>query len=150
MRPGDRDGVDYHFVTIEKFHQMQDAGEFLETATVHGHFYGTPKKSVMDALRHGADVVLVIDVQGRERLMRYDFGKELPQICSIFIRPETTEQLRKQLQGRGDSLDVIARRVPVAEKEIARAGEYDYVVTSYAGQPHLTLAHVMEIFEGVA
>ena len=149
MRPGDENGVDYHFDTEEEFHQVQSIGGFLETAVVHGNFYGTPKKPVMDALQRGADVIVDIDVQGWCRIKRYDFGAGVPQIHSIFIKPETTEQLRMQLLERGDSPDVIARRVTAAEKEIARANEYDHVVISHFGHPDRALAEVMEIFEGI-
>jgi guanylate kinase len=123
-REGEVDGRDYHFVTLETFERMQDAGDLLESAHVHGNYYGTPKGPLAKALEFGTDMVLEIDWQGAQQVRR-----SLPAVTGIFILPPSLEALHSRLRARGtDSEDVIARRLAAASGEIAHAAEFDYVI----------------------
>jgi guanylate kinase len=123
-RAGEQDGRDYHFVDEAAFRRMIDAGEFLEWAEVHGQFYGTSRRAVLPHLERGADVVVDIDVQGAERLMR-----GFPQAHSVFILPPSYAELVRRLRGRGlDGEPEIARRLADALDEIARYDSYQYVI----------------------
>ena len=124
MRPGEIDGVNYHFTDIPSFKARVDAGEFLEHAEVFGNFYGTSRRTVEDALAAGRDVVLEIDWQGARRVRDL-----FPAAVTIFIAPPSIEELQHRLQARGqDSAEVIAGRMAAAEDEMSHAGEYRYQV----------------------
>ena len=124
MRPGERDGVDYHFVTIEQFESMISAGAFLEYARVFGNFYGTSKHELQEQLTRGADVLLEIDWQGA-RQVRAVF----PEVVGIFVLPPSREALEERLRNRGqDSDEVITRRMEQAVTEMSHYHEYDYLV----------------------
>lgn len=123
-RPGEANGVDYHFVDQAKFLQMLGDAEFMESAEVHGAHYGTSQSLVDRALQAGNDVVLEIDWQGAEQIRRL-----YPEAVSIFILPPSMEALEQRLHGRGqDSADVIARRLAAAREEMSHVGEFDYVI----------------------
>ncbi len=123
-RPGEQDGKDYHFVSRELFEQMVERGDFLESASVHGNFYGTSEAWVRDQLHTGASIVLEIDWQGAQQVRR-----RIPDAIGIFILPPSMAILRQRLQGRAqDGADVIARRLQAARDEIAHAGEFDYAI----------------------
>ena len=106
QRPSEIDGKHYHFITADMFHAMKERGELLESAEVHGHFYGTPKKAVEQALASGWDVLFDIDWQGTEQIvaaMRAD-------VATIFVLPPSMDELRSRLERRAeDSAEVIAR-----------------------------------------
>ncbi len=123
-RAGETDGVDYNFVSRERFEAMVAAGEFLEWADVFGHLYGT---SLADTERHlegGHDVVLVIDVQGARKVRRR--GVET---TAVFVMPPSFEVLERRLRGRSkDSDDDIRHRLAVAKQEVASYAEYEFVV----------------------
>ena len=124
IRSGEVDGVDYHFVSIEKFLSMVQAGEFLEHAEVFGNFYGTSEKSVRKALEEGQDLVLEIDWQGAQQVR-----KQLPDAIGIFIVPPSREILAERLKGRAqDDEAVIEKRMAAAIEEISHYNEYDYLV----------------------
>ena len=127
MRKGEAKGVDYNFVDIETFIDMQQAGKFIESATVHNNSYGTSYAAVDDLLDRGYDVILDIDVQGVQLLKsknRYDF-------VSIFIIPPTLDELESRLRARKtDSEDVIMQRLINAGNEIKFANLYDYQVVN--------------------
>ncbi|MBI2194082.1 MAG: guanylate kinase [Planctomycetes bacterium] len=125
-RPGEIDGVDYHFLSREEFEKRLRAGWFAEHAEVHAHLYGTPRHPLEDALQQGVTFLLDIDVQGAERIrQRY------PGVLSIFILPPSTEALEKRLRGRRtDSPGVVERRLARARAEIARQDEFDYRVVN--------------------
>jgi len=124
IRSGETDGVDYHFVSIEKFLSMVQAGEFLEHAEVFGNFYGTSEKSVRRALEEGQDLVLEIDWQGAQQVR-----KQLPDAIGIFILPPSRETLAERLKGRAqDDEAVIEKRMAAAIEEISHYNEYDYLV----------------------
>ncbi len=124
QRPGEQDGVDYHFVTQEAFAAKRAAGDFLEYAQVFDHFYGTSKSAVEALLAAGKDVILEIDWQGARQVRQW-----MPQNLSIFILPPSKQALEQRLRGRGqDSEAVIARRMRDAQAEMQHYDEYDYLV----------------------
>ncbi|UCF75145.1 MAG: guanylate kinase [Betaproteobacteria bacterium] len=123
-RPGEADGRDYHFVSPEVFERMLEAGEFLESATVHGNRYGTSHKWIERELAAGRDVLLEIDWQGAQQVRKLVRG-----VVSIFILPPSFEALQARLIGRGqDSADVIARRLDAARAEMSHGAEFEYAI----------------------
>ena len=124
-RPGEQDGVDYHFVDDPEFDRLIDAGEFVEWAPVFGYRYGTPKAPVKAALREGRDILFDIDWQGTQQL-HAAMGEDL---VRIFLLPPSMQELEQRLHARGtDSDGVIADRMGRAESEISHWAEYDYVL----------------------
>ena len=125
-RPGEIDGVHYHFVERETFLQMQQAGAFLESAAVFGNHYGTAEESVRQGLRSGQDLLLEIDWQGARQVR-----KRFPQAISIFILPPSREALAERLRRRGqDEEAVIARRLAEAGEDLRHGKEYDYLIVN--------------------
>jgi guanylate kinase len=123
-RPGERDGREYHFVDEPTFVAMQERGEFLESAEVHGNRYGTAKKGINDALEQGRDLILEIDWQGARQIKTL-----YPDCVGIFILPPSMEELERRLRGRGQDADpVIERRLASAQAETAHAGEFKYAI----------------------
>ncbi len=124
MRPGEADGVNYHFVSREQFSAMLEHNDFLEHAEVFTNLYGTSQRWVEQTLREGMDLILEIDWQGAEQVRRL-----MPQAKSIFILPPTQEALRHRLTGRGqDSGEVIEQRMREAVSEMSHYVEYDYLL----------------------
>jgi len=124
-RPGERDGVDYRFVSREKFVKMIDQGLFLEYAEVHDNLYGTSIGAIGAQLEEGLDVVLDVDVQGAAILRR---EKQLD-ATHIFISPPTIAELERRLRGRGtESEQVIQLRLKNAANEMQAAKDYEYLV----------------------
>ena len=122
-RPGERDGVDYHFMSREAFERAVDAGQFLECAEYAGNRYGT-LRSELD--RDVAVLVLEIEVQGARQVR-----ERVPEAYTVFIAPPSREALRERLIGRGsDAPDQIERRLQVAEEEMAAEDEFDKVVVN--------------------
>ncbi len=123
-RPGERNGVDYHFIDDATFLAMQNRGEFLESAEVHGYRYGTSKKVILDAVKRGEDLILEIDWQGARQV------RELyPDCVGIFILPPSIEELERRMRARGQDADaVIRRRVENAREELLHAGEFKYAI----------------------
>jgi len=127
MRPGEIEGVDYHFVDDAEFDRMIAANEFVEWAFVFGHRYGTPKAPVKLALRRGRDILFDIDWQGARQL-EPDFGEHL---VTIFLLPPSMTELEERLQNRRtDSDAVIADRMRRAADEIDHWAEYEYVLVN--------------------
>ena len=125
-RPGEVDGVDYHFTDGERFQAMVTAGDFLEHARVFDNFYGTSRAAVEAQLAQGRDVVLVIDWQGAANIRRL-----LPDAVSVFVIPPSLDALRQRLTGRGqDSDEVIDRRLVDARSDIGHYGGFDYLVVN--------------------
>ena len=125
-REGERDGVDYNFVSRARFQTMVEAGEFLEYADVFGNFYGTRAADTDLALKEGKDVVLVIDVQGAQQVRERGLA-----LVSIFVLPPSYPILEQRLRGRSkDSPEAIARRLAVARQEVTGYCDYDYVVVN--------------------
>lgn len=126
MRPGERAGVDYHFVDRDRFVQMAGEGAFLEHAEVFGNFYGTSESGIQEQLKTGLDVILEIDWQGA-RQVRERFAD----VQSIYILPPTPAALRERLKSRGqDTEDIIARRMREAVSEMSHCPEFDYLVVN--------------------
>jgi len=124
-RPGEKQGVDYHFVSKPEFLTMIDAGRFLEHAEVHGNLYGTAKSGIRQQLEEGLDVILDIDVQGAAILRRT--GQMAA--AYVFIAPPSMAELEKRLRGRGtESEDRIQLRLQNARQELQAAGEYEYLI----------------------
>ena len=124
MRPGEEDGVHYHFIDKTEFSSMVDEGIFLEHATVFDNFYGTSQKALDDRLATGEDVIVEIDWQGAQQVR-----KKIPQALSVFILPPTREALKQRLNSRGqDSDEVIARRLQDATSDMGHFNEFDFVV----------------------
>jgi guanylate kinase len=125
-RPGETQGREYHFTDAADFAARRERGEFLESAEVHGNFYGTSRRWIEQRLDSGRDVLLEIDWQGA-RQVRDAF----PRAVGIFILPPSIEALDARLHKRGqDSPQVIARRLLAAGGEIAHAAEFDYVIVN--------------------
>lgn len=126
-RPGEVDGVDYQFTTLEDFAARVQRGEFLEHATVFGNAYGTPRGPVDAVLVTGRDVLFDIDWQGTQQLKE----KAREDVVSIFILPPSRSTLEQRLSSRGqDSAETVARRMAQANSEISHWAEYDYVVVN--------------------
>lgn len=124
MRPGEVDGVNYHFVSREEFLARLERNEFLEHAEVFGNLYGTSQRWLEQTLAEGYDLILEIDWQGAQQVRRL-----MPQAKSIFILPPTQEALRQRLNNRGqDSDEIIEKRMREAVSEMSHYVEYDYLV----------------------
>ena len=124
-RPGEVDGVHYHFVDTETFKKMAADGEFLEWAHVFGHRYGTPRAPVDELLEAGKDVLFDIDWQGAQQL----YQEAGPDVVRVFVLPPTMEELERRLRSRNtDSDEVIAARMERAANEISHWDGYDYVL----------------------
>lgn len=123
---GERDGVDYHFLSPGVFREWVDRGEFIEHVEFVGHCYGTPARSVLEPLKAGKSVVLVIDVEGAMKVKEM-----LPHAVTIFVRPPSLDELRRRISGRGrDTPEAIARRLDRARHELAFEDRYDRVVVN--------------------
>jgi guanylate kinase len=123
-RPGEKNGVDYHFVDDATFLAMRGRGEFLESAEVHGYRYGTSKRVITDALARGDDLILEIDWQGARQVRAI-----YPEAVGIFILPPSIEELERRMRARGQDSDaVIRRRLENARGEMDHAGEFNYAI----------------------
>ena len=124
MRPGDKEGVSYYFISRDEFENKIDNGDFLEYAEYNGNYYGTPKEHIEEKLQNGIDVILVIEVQGALKV------KELvPEAIFIFIMPPSMSELRKRLVGRKtEDKEKIINRFKRAYQEINEVSNYNYVV----------------------
>lgn len=126
-RPGEQEGVHYFFKTRTAFDQMKKQGEFLEQVEIYGNFYGTPAQSVPNILSEGKDVLFDIDHQGAEQIIK---TAKVP-VLSIFIMPPNINVLATRLKARlQDNIDVINKRLRLAEEEMSYAKNYDYIVVN--------------------
>jgi guanylate kinase len=124
MRPGEQDGVHYHFVDVAKFEAMIADGAFVEYARVFGNYYGTSKAAISQVLAGGQDLILEIDWQGAQQVRA-----QFPTVISIFVLPPSRAALRERLFGRGqDDAEVIARRLAEATLEMRQHPNYDYLI----------------------
>jgi len=127
MRPGERNGVDYHYITKEEFEARIGMDDFIEWARVHSNYYGTSKSFVNEGLKSGNALLFDLDVQGADSIKRI-YGDEAK---VIFIRPPSIEALEARLRGRAtDSDAVIEERLRNAREEIKRAHDYDFLITN--------------------
>jgi len=121
-REGDKNGVDYHFVSDSEFQNLVDNGEFIEWAKVFDNFYGTSQKSLTNSLKKSS-VIVEIDWQGARQL------KEIfPDAMSIFIKPPSILELENRLKNRGDDESLIKSRMSEAQNELSHQNEYDFLV----------------------
>lgn len=124
-RPGEVDGVHYHFVSDAEFDRMVEEDDFYEWAHVFGHRYGTPKGKIRAALKEGQDFLFDIDWQGTQQL----YQKDQQDVVRVFILPPSIDELHRRLKGRAtDSAEVIAARMERAQAEISHWDGYDYVI----------------------
>ena len=125
MRPGEKDGHDYHFIDRRRFDAMVEKNELLEWAEVFDNYYGTPAKPVMDALVAGRDVLFDIDWQGTQQLR----DQARNDMASVFVLPPSIPELERRLHTRAqDDYETIHRRMAKAADEMSHWAEYDYVV----------------------
>lgn len=123
-RPGETNGVEYHFVTKSQFEELIANDGLLEYASYCDNFYGTPKKAVFDMLDNGIDVFLEIEIKGFLQIK-----EKYPECVTIFLLPPSVEELERRLTGRGtESADVIKKRLETAKGELTYASEFDYNV----------------------
>ena len=142
-RPGEVDGVSYHFVDRERFEGLRRAGELLEANRVHDNWYGTPREEVRGALAEGRDVILKIDVQGAQQVK-----ERVDEALLVFIVPPSLETLFGRLRSRAtETADELELRQRNAAIELARQEDYDYVVTNETGQVVRTAGRIDEIIE---
>ena len=126
-RTDEIEGKHYHFIDVPEFERMRAAGELLESAEVHGNFYGTPRSRVEERLSNGRDILFDIDFQGTLQL----YEKCRADMVTIFILPPSIKELRKRLERRAqDSVDTIEKRLRNARLEMDHYREYDYVLVN--------------------
>ncbi len=125
-RPGEREGVDYHYVDQETFKQMIAEEQFIEHAEVFGNFYGTSKRQIKEKLQAGIDIILEIDWQGAQQVR-----KQFECCTNVFILPPSREELRSRLQERGqDSSDVIEKRMSESIAQMSHYDEFEYLIVN--------------------
>jgi guanylate kinase len=125
-RPGERDGVDYHFLTPEEFDRRVEAGDFLEHATYSGNRYGTLRSEVQRRLDRGEPVVLEIELQGARQIR-----EAMPDAVEVFVAPPSREALRARLIGRGtDTPEQVDARMRTADRELEAQSEFPHVVVN--------------------
>ncbi|MBB1387287.1 guanylate kinase [Pseudoalteromonas sp. SG45-5] len=125
-RPGEEDGVHYHFVATDEFKALIEKNDFFEWAQVFDNYYGTSKQAIESQLDAGIDVFLDIDWQGAQQVR-----KIMPSVQTIFILPPSKKELEQRLNNRGqDSADVIASRMAKAQSETSHYNEYDFVIVN--------------------
>lgn len=126
-RTDEIDGRDYHFIDVPTFEKLRDSGELLESAEVHGNFYGTPRAHVEEKLSAGRDILFDIDYQGTLQLLE----NCRPDMVTVFILPPSIKELKKRLERRAqDSKGTIQKRLKNARIEMEHYGEYDYVLVN--------------------
>lgn len=142
-RPGELDGVHYHFVTPARFRSMRRRGELLESAEVHGNWYGTRRVDVRETLAAGRHAVLKIDVQGARAVKA-----SVPDAVLVFIVPPSLEALFQRLRARAtETADELEIRQRDAAIELARQGDYDHVVVNETGMVDQTADRIVRIID---
>jgi guanylate kinase len=140
-RSGEVDGVDYHFLTSDAFDALREGGGLLEANLVHGHWYGTPRTEVTDALAMGRDVILKIDVQGAQVVK-----ERVADALLVFVVPPSLETLFQRLKARAtETADELELRQRNAAVELARQDDYDYVVVNETDQVERTAERIEAI-----
>lgn len=142
-RPGEREGINHHFVTKDDFINMISANELLEWAEVYGNYYGVPKQQVRDALARGQHVLIRVDVQGARRLRQL-----LPEALQIFVMPPSMDSLRLRLKQRGvNTAADMENRLKAASDELLESEEFDCCVVNADGKLDEAVRQVTEIFD---
>jgi len=140
-RAKEREDIDYRFVSVEQFQRMLERNELLESANVYGNWYGVPKDAVRQALAQGYDVMLKVDIQGVANIK-----KIVPQAVTIFLAPESMEELETRLKRRHtESAFDLARRLEIAGDEMKEAPEFDYVVINREREIERAVADIKAI-----
>jgi len=140
-RPGEKEGVDYFFVSKKKFQQMIDSNELLEWANVYGNLYGRPREPIRRALQSGQDVIVRIDVQGA-----VTYKKMLPGAVAIFMATPTIADLERRLKSRNtESKQELELRLKTAEKELEQLAIFDYIIVNRENEVEKTVADVRSI-----
>ena len=125
-RPGETEGTDYHFVTIDTFKEGIQNGEWAEWALVHGNYYGTSARFIDSAIKQGQDVLLDIDVQGAAQIVQ-----RFPDSVTIFVMPPDMEELKRRLEKRNtDDPQTVTRRLAAAEREMAERHRYRHIIVN--------------------
>lgn len=140
-RPGEREGINHHFLSVAEFQQAIEDDELLEWARVFGNYYGVPKRQVRDALSQGKHVIIRVDVQGALRI------KELaPEAFMIFVHPPNLDVLQRRLERRGVNSETdIATRLAAATDEIGQSEAFDRQVVNHEGELEAAVDEVIEI-----
>lgn len=138
QRQGEKDGVDYHFVSPERFQEMAKSGELLEWAQVYGNLYGVPRREVERPLKEGRDVMVKADVQGAATIKGI-----APQVLLIFLAPPSMEELVARLRQRNTESTVdLNQRIETAREEMKRLPLFDYVVVNHHDRVDIALAQI--------
>ena len=141
QRASEKDNVDYHFISMERFQEMIENKELLEWANVYGNMYGVPRQPVKQALDKGQDIIAKVDTQGAATIK-----KILPQAVFIFLRPTSIEELITRLkQRRTESPFDLALRIKTAEEEIKQLSLFDYIVVNKQGEIDQTVSQIEAI-----
>jgi len=141
QRAKERDNVDYHFISTEKFQEMIPRNELLEWANVYGNWYGVPKQSVKQALDKGQDIIVKVDIQGAATIK-----KILPQAVFIFLMPPSMEELTLRLKQRHTELPFdLALRLKTAEEEIKQLPLFDYIIVNKQDEIDLAVSSIKAI-----
>ncbi len=138
QRPGEKNGLDYHFVSKDQFRRMIDTGQLLEWANVYDNLYGVPKRQVQQALAQGLDVVVKVDVQGAATIKNI-----LPQAVFIFLTPPSLDELERRLKERKtESSEELKLRMETTRGEMDSLPLFDYVVVNHQDRLDLTIAQI--------
>ncbi|HEX8490970.1 MAG TPA: guanylate kinase [Chthoniobacterales bacterium] len=130
-RAGEIEGDDYHFISPNDFTARLEAGEFLEYATVHGHYYGTLRKPLIANLQNGVDVLIDVDIQGAAAIRAFDDATIRQALCDVFIMPPDLDELRRRLTKRGtETPEQIETRIITAAREMELWRDYRYTIIS--------------------
>ncbi len=141
VRAGERDGVDYHFLSREKFQQLVEQKQFLEWACVYDNYYGVPQNEITRALKNGTDVIVKVDIQGTESIK-----KIVPLAISIFLMPPSLEELEKRIRQRhSETPTCLALRLQKAREEIKKSSSFDYIVVNHRDMVDETITKIESI-----
>ncbi len=142
-RANERHGIDYYFVTDAEFDALIKSGGLLEHAVVYGHRSGVPKQQVLDELAAGVDVYVRTDVQGAASIKAL-----MPEAVRVFIAPSSVDEIEERIRARGsDDEQRIQRRLATARSEMARRGEFEYVIVNEAGKLDATVDRLIEMLD---
>lgn len=142
-RPGEIDGVNYHYITRESFLSRIESGDMLEYTEYCGNFYGTPKKEAEEVLRTGKNLILEIEVEGAQNVK-----KKYPDAVLVLLLPPSYSEQESRLRGRGTETEQkILERLARAKEEVALADQYDYVVYNYDGKANEAADQILAIVE---
>jgi len=140
-RPGEKDGVDYRFLSEDQFHQLAETKQLLEWAKVYGNYYGVPKEEIKEALNRGQDVIVKVDVQGASTIKQI-----LPDAVFIFLIPPSTEELANRLKRRQSQPPAeLNLRLNKAREEMESLSLFDYVVVNYTDKLDLAVSQINAI-----